>query len=226
MKALGFPPRMICADCWRPLEISDQTNLEPSPSARRAWDCIIRYEDDLMAAIAGKVPDQFRYNFTSSVQLVAQTRDAFTLALYQKETGPQEIEPLGFLHWQPTPRQLPPPFDGDIVLFLLSTIRLPLRRNLLALAAALFAPDCRDCLFPNGPESLVEALMHHCDTDLLDVFLRDPKRWSPTFRKQFQAVRDDRQIRETASRIRHLEATLEQRNKFCSLNPEICQAVL
>ncbi|MBV1692569.1 TniQ family protein [Novosphingobium sp. G106] len=88
------PLRMLCAECWRPLERSLPEVLHASKELRDCWDCVIAFEAEVQTALRGRTPDQFRFNFTSASQLLNEVRDICGLLARNR---------LGF-----TPSSIPP----------------------------------------------------------------------------------------------------------------------
>lgn len=78
------PLRLICTECWTPLERAARQALLANDDVRNCWDIIINFETQLLIALQGKTPDQFRFNFTSASQLVNQVRDICTLLSHFK----------------------------------------------------------------------------------------------------------------------------------------------
>ena len=69
------PIRMVCEDCWRPLERAVPEALTAERKITVCWGRVIELETEVATALSGKTPDQFRFNFTSANQLLNEVRD-------------------------------------------------------------------------------------------------------------------------------------------------------
>lgn len=71
----GEPTRMQCAGCSRFLERSEHSVFHDGDRPTRISFEIMAVEEELAKALRGKVPDQFRFNYTSPEQLVREFVD-------------------------------------------------------------------------------------------------------------------------------------------------------
>ncbi|MBV1692402.1 TniQ family protein [Novosphingobium sp. G106] len=76
------PLRTSCAECWHPLDQATPCALTCADEYRDQWDCVTAFEAELHAALRGRTPDQFRFNFTSACQLINEVRDICSVLLF------------------------------------------------------------------------------------------------------------------------------------------------
>ena len=81
------PLRMLCMECWRPLDQTTPNAFVFAEEYHQQWNCVVDFEAELQAALRGKTPDQFRFNFTSARQLVDEVRDIAKLLLCVSANG-------------------------------------------------------------------------------------------------------------------------------------------
>ncbi|WP_313803162.1 TniQ family protein [Sphingobium sp.] len=202
------PLRMICNACWRPLERASVSTLDAEKAARVCWDHVIAFEQQLMGAMAGKTPDQFRFNFTSASQLLEQVRDICSLLTRA---------PLGHDCWGCRTRAIglndiacdamTPGRRGDRFLSYdapspLATASPLLRRCLLAAAYAIVDPDPGTSAALFGPDAplAIDIFVSGMNRELLDSYPAGTRHWSPTFIRQFGAAKQRKMSRSTIVR--------------------------
>lgn len=176
------PLRMICTACWQPLERASVSTLDAEKKARVCWDHVIGFEQPLMGAMAGKTPDQFRFNFTSASQLLDQVRDICSLLTRA---------PRGHDDWAGKTRAIAlndflcdamaPSTGGDPFLSYdapnpLTTATPLLRRSLLAAAYAIIDadPGTSTALFGPDASPAIDIFVSGMNRALLDSY--PPKR--------------------------------------------------
>ncbi len=204
------PLRMICGACWRPLERASVSTLDAEKAARACWDHAITFELQLMGAMAGKTPDQFRFNFTSASQLLDQVRDICSLLTRS---------PPGHDHWGGRTRAIAlNDFACDAITpgmrdyrFLsydepnpLATATPLLRRCLLAAAHAIIDsdPGTTTALFgPDAPPA-IDTFVAGMNRELLDSYPAATGHWSPTFTRQIEAAKQRRRRRSTLAKFK------------------------
>lgn len=202
------PLRMVCADCWRPLEQALPEALTAERETKDCWDRVIEFEIEVAAALRGKTPDQFRLNFTSADQLLNEVRDICQLLAGSHRCVSRADMPLNsFACPAMTPGRLPiefPPIDAP---FLLAVADTRLRRCLLAAATALIdpRPETGRMLFGPDAPAAIETLVACVDEDTLNRCLTESGRWSPTL---IERIRDARRRERQRARIADLERVI------------------
>lgn len=193
------PIRMVCPECWRPLERAVPAALTAERETRDCWGHIIELEGEIAAALRGKTPDQFLLNLTSADQLLNEVSDICQLLAGNHQCFARTDVPLnGFACPAMTPGRLPLEFLPIDAPFPLAIANVPLRRCLLAAVTALIdpRPETGRALFgPDAPEA-VETLVTSVDKDALNRCLKTSGRWSPTLIRRVEDAR--RQTRQKA----------------------------
>jgi hypothetical protein len=186
------PLRMVCQECWRPLERTAPETLASDKSVRDCWDRIIKLEVAVMAALRGKTPDQYRFNFTSGEQLLVELRDIFRLlAGVQHRYGPNDCPLNRFACPAMTPGWKPLEFPSDDSPFPVAEARIAKRRSLLAAATAILdpRPETAIALFGQRKQSAIEMFVSMVDGEELDRCVTPAGRWSPTLVRRIADVR-------------------------------------
>lgn len=197
------PLRMICGACWRPLERASESMLSAELSARPCWDHLIAFEEQLMGAMAGKTPDQTRFNFTSASQLLGQVRDICSL-LTRAPPGHDycsgrtrtialndfacDAMASGMAGYRFLSYNAPNP---------LATASPLLRRCLLAAACAIIDPDPGTSATLFGPDapSAIDRFVSGMNRELLAQYPAAVSSWSPTFIGQIEAAKQRKMSR-------------------------------
>lgn len=132
---------MFCAECWRPLEQSLPAVLSVKDDVRNCWNLVIGFETEVLAALSGRTPDQFRFNFTSASQLLNQVRDICRLLARNHWGYTRSNIPLNaFVSPAMTPGRLRPEFLESDASYPLAVASISKRRCLLAAACAILDP--------------------------------------------------------------------------------------
>lgn len=202
------PLRMFCAECWRPLEQSLPAVLSVEDDVRNCWDLVIAFETEVLTALSGRTPDQFRFNFTSAHQLLNQVRDICCL-LARNHCGYTRTNiPLNaFVSTAMAPGRLRPEFLESEAPFPLAVASVSKRRCLLAAACAILDSrvETGNALFGASAPPALETFLATVDGDAIDRCLAAGGRWSPTFVRQIETTR--RHVRQRTI-IEKLEASI------------------
>lgn len=203
------PPRMFCTNCHRPLERAHPKALKVETAARPFWDKIAAFEAALRGALAGKVPDQFRFNNTSARQLLEETSEICLLLgrcharlglrdlLFERFASPALT--LSEDCYQDLPFEMP-----------LALAELPLRRSLLAICAAILDSGFDTAnVRPEDGEPAVDLLALIASDSAVDRFVRDRRVCSPTLKKQVAIARQRNETRERIWALRRAVKSLE-----------------
>lgn len=184
------PLRLMCQDCWRPLERSRPACLAVE-STQRSWAPVISFEQQLQRAAEGRVPDQCRFNCTSALQLLNVTRDVCGVLVYSDERWPVRDRLINnFVSPDLNPGQrrtyslswpLPQP---------LTMVSSALRRSLLAAAAAIIDPrdEVNQALFGDDAEPAIEIFVYAAGDRALERYRAMPDRWPPSFYQRVFAL--------------------------------------
>lgn len=183
---------MFCAECWRPLEQSLPAVLSVEDDVRNCWDLVIGFETEVLAALSGRTPDQFRFNFTSAHQLLNQVRDICRLIARNHCGYTRTNIPLNaFVSTAMTPGRLRPEFLESDAPYPLAVASLSKRRCLLAAACAILDSrvETGSALFGASAPPALETFLATVDGDAIDRCLAAGGRWSPTFVRQIETTR-------------------------------------
>ncbi|MCZ4344324.1 TniQ family protein [Sphingomonadaceae bacterium G21617-S1] len=181
------PSRMICQDCWRPLERSAPETLAADRNTAECWDSVIALETEVAAALKGRTPDQFRFNFTSADQLVNEVRDLSQLLAGNHRRLARTDSPLNDFPCPAMTRgRIQPEYGSSNVPFPLAVAPLPMRRCLLAVANAIIDPriEIGSVLVGAEKPSAIEIFVASVDCDALTRCAAHVGRWSPSFQKR------------------------------------------
>ena len=180
--------RMVCADCWRPLERSFQPSLEANEAIQYCWQTVIAFEHEVLTALRGNTPDQFRLNFTSAGQLLQEVRDICTLLLADDRSDWASLNSIS------CPAMLPghllPEFHSTAAPYPLATARIPLRRALIAASCAIIM-DAKGYTGLSGsdPAPALETFLTRVDGSAIDHCMAVPDRWSSTLIRRVTETR-------------------------------------
>lgn len=205
------PLRMFCAECWRPLEQSLPAVLSAADEMRHCWNLVIAFESEVFAALRGKTPDQFRFNFTSSRQLLNQVRDiCYLLARNHWGYTRSNIPLNGFVCSAMTPGRPRAEFYSSDAPFPLAVASMSLRRCLLAATCAIIDTRLETGIMLFGPEQLpaIESFVAMVDDNVLDRCQQPSGRWSPSFVDQIEAARHRRRNRSVVSSLQRAVSAL------------------
>ncbi len=209
------PLRLMCRDCWRPLERACPLNVTVA-KIQHSWKHVIAFERELQRATEGKMPDQFRFNNTSAKQLLAEVQDICQLLFSEPnwlQGGHSEINRFDCPDLNPWHK----PYQCIVYRrpYPLATARPVLRRALLAALAAILDPriEVTQELFGHDRGPAINTFIVAADERKLDAYLAMPGRWSPSFCQRITAIRarqsqDDRIRRGNDRVIRRLEKRL------------------
>lgn len=152
------PVRLQCGECLRSLGRAHGEALGAAGPTIEAWLLLTDFEQELLAVAAGRVPNQFKYNATSTRQFINQVRDILPVS-DDLLSSARALFDAG----QPVPlagaidcgkaEPLTPSSDA----FPLHTAEIACRRSLLALCAALVNSRVTvgACLFPGRVDQLL-----------------------------------------------------------------------
>lgn len=204
------PLRMICGSCWQPLERAAAPTLDAGKDIRACWDQMIAFEQQLINAIKGRMPDQFRFNFTSASQLLNEVRDVCNLLTRGPLTDDywvcktRNIALNDFVCDAMTPGYVGRQFYSIEAVNPLTTASPVLRRCLLAAACGIIDPNPRisTALFGSDAPPAIEIFVAGVDHSVVDHFLAATGRWSPPFIQEIQTARQCRARRTTLGRLK------------------------
>ena len=221
------PLRLLCLGCWRPLERALPATLACQPAAQECWDCVIAFEAELLSAVQGRTPNQFRFNFTSANQLINAVRDICRLLTRRRPTHARsEIALNRFINPNLSPDRMPvdcPPIDAT---FPLATASLTQRRALLAAAAAIIdpLPSVGKTLFGQDSGVAIDTFVASVEGSALNLCLSRTKKWSPSFCSRITAALRCRRREKLSLRL----TDQMQRFRLCDDPPDAfrspCQA--
>lgn len=183
------PQRMFCCNCHRSLERANPKALELEPTARGMWGRIASFEAQLRRALAGQVPNQFRFNNTSATQLLGETvRICVLLACCSARRAWHDLLYERFANDTLTLGQVCSDYLDCAMPLALAD--LPLRRCLLAISAAILDRGFE----PIGASSQVslptiDVFAKIAQDYAVDDFLEDRTTCSPTLAKQVGSAR-------------------------------------
>lgn len=183
------PLRMVCKDCWRPLERAFRCDLAASADMTRRWECVIACEAEIVTALAGRTPNQFRFNFTSASQLLDEIRDICSLLARGDPDDERSNIPLNaFACPAINPGRLRlefPPSWSDFPLAVASVAR---RRCLIAATCAILdaSGDAGRLLFGEGAPPAIEAFLAMAGRTGLDRSPASAARWSPVLSRRIR----------------------------------------
>jgi hypothetical protein len=207
------PLRMICAECWRPLERAHHHALSADHAVQNLWDRVIEFETQLLIALRGKTPDQFKFNFTSASQLVNEVRDIchflthcqWPCSPFDRWYSPYDIALNDFVCSAPILGQLQPKFRFSTNPFPLTNAYVTKRRCMLAATSAIIdpRPETGKALFGATARSAIETFAMAVNEEALNRILAQSGHWSPTLVQRIKAART-RKWRPAASRDRWL----------------------
>lgn len=117
------PVRLQCGEYLRSLDRAHGEALEAAGPTIEAWLLLTDFEQELLAVAAGRVPNQFKYNATSTRRFINQVRDICRSAMIscpQREPfsmlanqfrwpEPSTVGRLNHLRLLPTPSRYTPP---------------------------------------------------------------------------------------------------------------------
>lgn len=209
------PLRMICRSCWRPLERANSATLESAQDSQECWDCVIGLETELLNAVRGKIPDQFRFNFTSASHLINAVRDICRLLTRRNRVPPRSDTALNSFECPAlSPARTAVDFLPIDTTFPLATATLAQRRALLGVVAAIIQPlrHIGTTLFGQGSDQAIDIFIRSVEGSALDNCMAEPKRWSPSFRSQISAALDRRRHKELSLRL------TDQMQRLCLRN--------
>lgn len=153
-------------------------------TSQRSWSPVIAFGQQLQRAAEGWVPDQFRFNCTSALQLLNAVRDVCGVLVDSDEKWPVRDRLINnFVSPDLNPGQrrvyslawpLPHP---------LSMVSAALRRSLLAAAAAIIDPrdEVNHALFGDDAEPAIKIFVRAAGDRALERYLAMPDRWPPSF---------------------------------------------
>lgn len=203
------PLRMVCADCWRPLERSFSPYLNADESIRARWESVIAFEREMLTALRGRTPDQFALNYTSGDQLLQEVRDISALLTASSRS---DWAPLNsFACPAMVPGHLLPDFRSVDGPYPLATARIPLRRSLVAVCCAILMDERQNValLDPLAPPA-VERLLARVDGAALDRCMAVPDRWSPTLIRRMRETRRANRRSVNIARLKGCMSAIEQ----------------
>lgn len=193
------PLRLICTECWRSLERANHHALSASDEVQNAWDRVIEFETQLLVALRGKTPDQFKFNFTSASQLVHQVRDICHLLThlqwpcspFDRRYSPYDIAINDFVCSASILGQLQPKFRFSTNLFPLSNAYMTKRRCMLAATSAIIDPnpETGNAFFGATARSAIETFVLAVNENALNRILARSGHWSPTLVQRIEAAR-------------------------------------
>lgn len=186
------PLRLLCAECWLPLERSLHEVISASEEIRQRWDRVIAFEAEVLTALRGQTPNQFHLNDTSGRQLLKQVGYvAELLCTNHLDDMPTNIALNLFTDPAMTPGRRCPNFrmvDGRCPL---SVSSLAMRRTVLASLAAIL--DDKETL-PNLPLDLqgpraIDRFVAVVGRGELEQCLAHKGQWSRDFCNRLEAAR-------------------------------------
>lgn len=188
---------------------------------------MIAFEAELLSAVQGRTPNQFRFNFTSANQLINAVRDICRLLTRRRPTHARsEIALNRFINPNLSPDRMPvdcPPIDAT---FPLATASLTQRRALLAAAAAIIdpLPSVGKTLFGQDSGVAIDTFVASVEGSALNLCLSRTKKWSPSFCSRITAALRCRRREELSLRL----TDQMQRFRLCDDPPDAfrspCQA--
>ena len=176
--------RLVCGECWRPLERSMRAALDAPSSMLDAWDRVIALEAEILAALSGRTPDQFRFNFTSGAQLLNEVDDIAGILCRNYWGYTRTNIPLNAFSCPAiTPGYLPQDFYESDGLHPLATGSIRKRRSLLGAICAILDPDPTTGRTLYGPESRpsIEEFVSTVERAAIEIHISAADRWSPSF---------------------------------------------
>lgn len=198
------PLRLLCLGCWRPLERALPATLASQLVAQGCWDCVIAFEAELLNAVQGRTPSQFRFNPTSANQLINAVRDVCRLLTRRRWAQTRSAIPLNrFISPSLSPEREPADFPPIDTTFPLSTASLTQRRALLAAAAAIIdpLPSVGETLFGQDSGVAIDTFVASVEGSALNLCLSRTKKWSPSFCSRITAALRSRRHEELSLRL-------------------------
>jgi len=212
MPASG-PLRMICRDCWRPLEQTRRSLFEAEAQAGASWRYLIDFETQIEAALMGRLPDQTLFNDTSARQLLDLVRDLCRLLLRNRRSYlPQSIPLNGLICPTMAAGEWTPVYRASRAEFPLATAGLAQRRYMLAAACAII--DARSeigaAFFQGEHSTAIERFLQWVDRSILDRHMNAAGRWPSLLTRRIRNTRTETARRDMLEMLRSRLASLER----------------
>lgn len=203
------PLRLFCDACWRPLERALPAVLRAGSDIRECWDRVIAFEAQVLASTKGRLPDQFRFNFTSASQLLTEVTEICRLLMRHRWSNGMSHIPLNSLNCSAmTPGRARPDYLSSNSPYPLAVAGVGLRRGLLAAAAAIIDPSCEmgGVLFGKGDPPAIDTFVALAQENKLDRCLTPAGHWSPTLVRQIESARQRKRASSLTEALRpHLK---------------------
>lgn len=206
------PLRMICRDCWRPLEQSRGLLFEAEREAHASWRYLISFEAQIQTAVQGRTPDQTLLNDTSARQLLETVRDLCRLLLRNRPGYLPQSIPLNMLicpdmaagEWTPV-------YRANYADTPLAVVGLMQRRYLLAAVCAVIdpRPEVGAAFFGEEQPPATERFIELIDRDVLEHHMESAD-WPPDLARRIRRTRSACSRRRILERLRRRLSSLER----------------
>jgi hypothetical protein len=182
----GEPTRMQCANCSRYLERSEPSVFHDGDRPSKISLELMAIESEIAKALRGKVPDQFRFNFTSSEQLLREFVDFPRLLSKTYYFRWLKHRPIEFGYGSTFPilshdsRSFDPPFA-------LSVARKSMARRLLVATSLIIGGIDKEAIFGgDSPDSDgAKRLLYMSELPGVSEIRKCKRYWSPDVRERF-----------------------------------------
>lgn len=182
----GEPTRMQCSGCNRFLERSEPSAFHDGDNPSAITREIMAVENEIAKALRGKIPDQFRFNFTSPKELVCEFVDFPQLLAKSASSGRYWRRPVEHAYGP-----VFPDIDYDRYSFdnhyPLAVVNKSYARRFLAVTALLINGINRNAIFGDSPKlgDSAARLFEMMDWDGVAEVKKRKRYWSPDVRLRF-----------------------------------------